>query len=78
MSEFQPPTYISTEQFTSAFYHDPTEEEYAVARAFQSNNYNYIRKLPDQIKPGEVLGKRLDRARAQMRGEEELRKKPYE
>lgn len=77
-SEFHPPSFIEIDKFTSAYYQDPTEEDYAIARAFQAGNYNYIRKLPDQFKYGEVLNQRFERVKGQVEEEKEQRVKPYE
>ena len=69
--DFVPPEhkYIALEQFSSAYYKDNNEEEYAIQRAFQGNNFNYLRKLPDNFSRNCVLEQRIDRVKGQLDNE---------
>lgn len=70
--------YSSEEKYTSDYYKDLTQEKNMIERAFQSNNYTYIRQLPKDFKHKEILNERLKRAKQQLDEEEVIRSIPYE
>ena len=57
-SDFIPPehSYLEHEPYNSAFFKDHCEEEYQIRRAFQADNFTYLRsKIPNQLKHGAIL-----------------------
>lgn len=67
-AEFIPPEhkYIELEKYKSPFFRDNNEEEYIIQRAFQPNNFNYLRDLPDNISRNCILDERKERVKGQI------------
>lgn len=66
------------EKYESPFFNDHMEQEYVIQRAFQSNNFTYLRNLPNQFKRGVILDQRKDKVVTANQSEGLSRTKPYE
>lgn len=66
--EFVPPQhkYVELPKFQSPFYQDNNEEEYVLQRAFQANNFTYLRNLPDNFSRNCILDDRKERVKGQI------------
>jgi hypothetical protein len=47
--------YIQMDKFDSAFFKDNNQEDYALKRAFNANNFTYLRGLPSHIERNFLL-----------------------
>ena len=80
VSDFVPPkhAYITLDSYVSPYFTDHVQEEEQIQRAFTSNNYTYLRGIPNQIARGAILEERVARVQKGVGSDAAERSKTYQ